>query len=89
MKGLEEVLQKHGVDFSSVAKVTVERPKERLQEVVEKKKGGKEAVEETVQELNEIVSKVNDMGTASMPSKSHSGDHDEKVGCNDMKNITI
>ncbi|RUS79765.1 hypothetical protein EGW08_012481 [Elysia chlorotica] len=63
MKELEELLQKQGVDFSSVAKVTVEKPKERPQEAVEKKKGGKEAVDETVQELNEIVSKVNEMGS--------------------------
>ncbi|GFS23934.1 voltage-gated hydrogen channel 1 [Elysia marginata] len=79
MKQLEKILHKHGIDFSTIASVTVERPRERPQESREKKKSGKENVEDTVQELNEIVGKVNVMSGGEMPSYGQQGNDGDKV----------
>ena len=84
MKGLEEILQKHSLDFSSVVKVTAEKPQKRPEVHADKKKGGTESVEDAVQELNEIAGRVNDM---QMARSGYSNEVGEEGG--DMKNIVI
>ncbi|GFO46475.1 hypothetical protein PoB_007298000 [Plakobranchus ocellatus] len=67
MEGLENLLLKHDIDFSSVQKILVEKPTANSatgtskEQDRGKEKGGKEMIDEAVVELNEIVGKVNEM----------------------------